>query len=33
MRTLRGVIRGAGSDRGTGSRTKGDVVYRLAPED
>jgi len=31
-RTLRGVIRGAGSDRGTGSRTKGDVVYRLAPE-
>jgi carbon-monoxide dehydrogenase small subunit len=29
---LRGVIRGAGSDRGTGSRTKGDVVYRLAPE-
>ncbi len=31
-RTLRGVIRGAGSDRGTGSRTKGDVVCRLAPE-
>ena len=31
-RTLRGVIRGAGSDRGTGSRTKGEVVYRLAPE-
>ncbi len=31
-RALRGVIRGAGSDRGTGSRTKGDVVYRLAPE-
>jgi carbon-monoxide dehydrogenase small subunit len=29
---LRGVIRGAGSDAGTGSRTKGDVVYRLAPE-
>jgi carbon-monoxide dehydrogenase small subunit len=29
---LRGVIRGAGSDRGTGSRTKGDVVYRLSPE-
>jgi carbon-monoxide dehydrogenase small subunit len=29
---LRGVIRGAGSDRGTGSRTKGDIVYRLAPE-
>ena len=31
-RTLRGVIRGAGSDRGTGSRTKGEVVYSLAPE-
>jgi carbon-monoxide dehydrogenase small subunit len=31
-RTLRGVIRGAGSDRGTGSRTKGEVVYRLSPE-
>jgi carbon-monoxide dehydrogenase small subunit len=31
-RTLRGVIRGAGSDRGTGSRTKGEVLYRLAPE-
>jgi carbon-monoxide dehydrogenase small subunit len=31
-RTLRGVIRGAGSDKGTGSRTKGDIVYRLAPE-
>ena len=29
---LRGVIRGAGSDRGTGSRTKGEVAYRLAPE-
>jgi carbon-monoxide dehydrogenase small subunit len=29
---LRGVIRGAGSDRGTGSRTKGEVVYRLQPE-
>ena len=29
---LRGVIQGAGSDRGTGSRTKGDVVYRLTPE-
>ena len=26
---LRGVIRGAGSDRGTGSRTKGEVAYRL----
>jgi carbon-monoxide dehydrogenase small subunit len=31
-RTLRGVIRGAGSDKGTGSRTKGDIVYRLVPE-
>jgi carbon-monoxide dehydrogenase small subunit len=31
-RSLRGVIRGAGSDKGTGSRTKGDIVYRLAPE-
>jgi carbon-monoxide dehydrogenase small subunit len=29
---LRGVIRGAGSDRGTGSRTKGEVTYRLRPE-
>ena len=29
---LRGVIRGAGSDRGTGSRTKGEVTYRLEPE-
>jgi carbon-monoxide dehydrogenase small subunit len=29
---LRGAIRGAGSDRGTGSRTKGEVVYRLQPE-
>ena len=29
---LRGVIRGAGSDRGTGSRTKGEVIYRLQPE-
>ncbi|HWP25285.1 MAG TPA: 2Fe-2S iron-sulfur cluster-binding protein [Xanthobacteraceae bacterium] len=29
---MRGVIRGAGSDRGTGSRTKGEVHYRLAPE-
>ena len=27
-----GVIRGAGSDRGTGSRTKGEVSYRLQPE-
>jgi carbon-monoxide dehydrogenase small subunit len=30
--TLSGVIRGAGADRGTGSRTKGDVTYRLSPE-
>jgi len=30
--TMRGVIRGAGNDKGTGSRTKGEVVYRLAPE-
>jgi len=30
---LRGVIRGAGSDRGTGSRTRGEVTYRLVPED
>jgi aerobic carbon-monoxide dehydrogenase small subunit len=31
-RALRGTIRGAGSDRGTGSRTKGEIVYRLVPE-
>ncbi|MGA7487598.1 MAG: 2Fe-2S iron-sulfur cluster-binding protein [Xanthobacteraceae bacterium] len=31
--TLHGVIRGAGRDRGTGSRTKGEVTYRLEPED
>jgi carbon-monoxide dehydrogenase small subunit len=30
---LRGVIRGAGRDRGTGSRTKGEVTYRLGPQD
>jgi carbon-monoxide dehydrogenase small subunit len=30
---LLGVIRGAGHDRGTGSRTKGEVTYRLKPED
>jgi carbon-monoxide dehydrogenase small subunit len=30
---LCGVIRGAGSDRGTGSRTKGEVTYHLSPED
>jgi carbon-monoxide dehydrogenase small subunit len=29
---LRGIIRGAGSDRGTGSRTKGEILYRIAPE-
>ena len=28
----RGIIRGAGSDKGTGSRTKGEIVYRLTPE-
>ncbi len=31
-RAQRGIIRGAGSDKGTGSRTKGEIVYRLAPE-
>jgi len=31
-RGLRGIIRGAGSDRGTGSRTKGEIAYRLTPE-
>ena len=31
-RAQRGIIRGAGSDKGTGSRTKGDIVYRLTPE-
>jgi carbon-monoxide dehydrogenase small subunit len=30
---LVGVIRGAGRDRGTGSRTKGEVTYRLTGED
>lgn len=30
---MRGVIRGAGNDKGTRSRTKGDVLYRLAPID
>jgi len=29
---LRGIIRGAGRDKGTGSRTKGEIVYRLTPE-
>jgi carbon-monoxide dehydrogenase small subunit len=31
-RAQRGIIRGAGSDKGTGSRTRGEIVYRLAPE-
>jgi carbon-monoxide dehydrogenase small subunit len=31
-RAQRGIIRGAGSDKGTGSRTKGEIVYRLTPE-
>jgi len=31
-RALRGIIRGAGSDKGTASRTKGEIVYRLTPE-
>ena len=29
---MHGTIRGAGNDRGTGSRTRGDVLYRLVPE-
>jgi aerobic carbon-monoxide dehydrogenase small subunit len=29
---MSGLIRGAGADGGTGSRTRGDVTYRLAPE-
>src|SRR5712671_4008041 len=28
----RGFIRGAGNDRGSGSRTKGEIAYRLTPE-
>jgi carbon-monoxide dehydrogenase small subunit len=28
----RGFIRGAGNDRGSGSRTKGEITYRLTPE-
>jgi aerobic carbon-monoxide dehydrogenase small subunit len=32
-RVLRGIIRGAGSDKGTASRTKGEIVYCLTPED
>jgi aerobic carbon-monoxide dehydrogenase small subunit len=31
-RRMRGTIRGAGNDRGSGSRTRGDVFYQLAPE-
>jgi len=30
--TMSGLIRGAGADGGTGSRTRGEVSYRLAPE-
>jgi carbon-monoxide dehydrogenase small subunit len=30
---MTGTIRGAGADGGTGSRTRGEVTYRLAPED
>ena len=30
---MRGVIRGAGNDKWTRSRTKGDVLYRLVPID
>ena len=30
---MSGVIRGAGNDRGSGSRTKGEIAYRLIPED
>jgi carbon-monoxide dehydrogenase small subunit len=29
---LRGIIRGAGNDRRSGSRTRGEVSYRLTPE-
>jgi aerobic carbon-monoxide dehydrogenase small subunit len=31
-RAQRGIIRGAGNDKGTGSRTRGEIVYRLTPE-
>jgi aerobic carbon-monoxide dehydrogenase small subunit len=31
-RAQRGIIRGAGSDKGTGSRTRGEIIYRLTPE-
>jgi carbon-monoxide dehydrogenase small subunit len=30
---MSGVIRGAGNDRGSGSRTKGEIAYRVTPED
>jgi aerobic carbon-monoxide dehydrogenase small subunit len=30
---MSGVIRGAGNDRGSGSRTKGEIAYHLTPED
>jgi carbon-monoxide dehydrogenase small subunit len=30
--SMTGTIRGAGADGGTGSRTRGEVAYRLAPE-
>jgi carbon-monoxide dehydrogenase small subunit len=30
--SMTGTIRGAGADGGTGSRTRGEVTYRLAPE-
>jgi aerobic carbon-monoxide dehydrogenase small subunit len=32
-RDMSGIIRGAGNDRGSGSRTRGEIFYRLAPED
>jgi carbon-monoxide dehydrogenase small subunit len=32
-RDMSGIIRGAGNDRGSGSRTRGEIVYRLTPED
>src|SRR5262249_31666215 len=32
-RDMSGIIRGAGNDRGSGSRTRGEIAYRLAPED
>ena len=30
---MSGIIRGAGNDRGSGSRTRGEIVYRLTSED